>query len=242
MGRDLESIVKRVRDEIRSEGADGAGISDFLLESAINNALADLSEIYTIRDHVTFDITEENDEAVRIYNLNTVVGDVSLENIIRVTYGDTPLSYMTLDEFLEIDDPTDGEIRGWTLWGNKIFFVGDFDPDEEEGSNVYEKVNMYIVRGPTRLKDKGDIPETPYYADEAIIHFAITAAYRETNDYDRANYHYGLYLRNKDSLLKRAVPQIQREKQAHMRDSYWGVLEEKSGISRSDTNPGGRVD
>ncbi len=236
MSRNLDTLVRRVREELRAEGPDGAGISDFLVKVAINNALADLSEIFTIRDHVEFDVEEEEDEPKRDYNLRSVVGDgVELENIIRVTYGDRSLKYMTLDEFLEIDDITDGELRAWTLWGNKIFFIGALEED-------YEKFSMYISRGPQQLTGPDDIPETPYYADEAIVQYAISAAYRESRDYDRANYHYRLYLLSKESLLRRAVPQTQRERQPHMRDSYWGVVEEKSGISRSDTNPGGRVD
>lgn len=239
MDRNLETIIARVREEIRAEGADGAGISDFLLESAVNSALADLSEIFTIRAHIEFDIEEdENGEPKRAYSLRDVTGtETELENIIRVTYGDRVLDYISLDEYLAIDKNDEGELRSYTLWGNKMFLVGGFDLE------YYEKVGMYIVRGPSRLQSKDDVPETPYYADEAIMHFAIAAAYRETRDYDRANYHYGIYLRNKDSLLKRAVPQMQREKQPHMRDSYWGVTEERTGISRtSDTNPGGRGD
>lgn len=236
MSRTLDSLVRRAREELRAEGPDGAGISDFSLKEALNSALSDLSEIYTIRDAVLFDIQEEDGVPKHDYDLSSVVGEtVQLENIVKVTYGNRALSYITLDEYLEIDNHTEGELRAWTLWGRKIFLVGTLEED-------YEKVMLYVVRGPQRLVEPDDVPETPFYADEAILHFMIAAAYRESRDYDRANYHYRIYLRNKESLLRRAVPQLQRARQTIMRDSYWGVVEEKSGIVRSDENPGGRVD
>ncbi len=217
MKRTLEDLLRAIREETRAEGPDGGGISDFVLLDAINSAQNDLAEMFPIRDIVSFTTVEDEN----VYDLADEITSVALDNIIRIRYDDEDLKGISLDDYLEISDPLDGALTRWSLWGTKLILIGRIDEDKE--------VSLYITRGPAPLLSASDTTELPYYVQDALIQYAVSGAYREMRDYDRANYHYGLYLRQKNSLLKRAVPQGQRDHRPRMRDSYWGVFRPSTG-------------
>lgn len=228
MGKTLQHLLRSVRAELQMEGPDGGGIPDWFIIDAINNAQADLAEVYPIRDTITFKtVAGEN-----TYTLPDKIGEATLDNIIRVRYGTKDLTGINLDDYFGITDPATGTVNRWTLWGTAFIITGEVETDKD--------LTLYVTRAPTLLQEDDDIPEVPYYAVEAMVQYAISACHREQRDYDRANYHYGIYLRKKDSLLKRAVPQGQRDTAPKMRDTYWKPFRAGRGFVRTDTNPGGK--
>ncbi len=218
MRRNVEALVRRVREELRAEGVDGAGYSDFIIVDGINSALDDLSEVFTIRDVVTFTTIEGQNE----YNLKQVVSS-EIYHIIKVTYDGEETFGRQLDSYMDVPDPEEGAVRTWFLWGSHLTFVGDVEADKE--------VKLWITRAPEHISaDNTDwVPETPSMADEALVAYTISVCYRESKDYERANYHYRIYLRQKDSLMKRAVPQGQRDFNPNMRATYWGPFRPRRG-------------
>lgn len=228
MRRTLDHLRQRIREELRAEGPDGAGYSDFFLKDTINSALDDLSEIFTIRDKVTLVAKDD----LTTYDLKEELPRIQIEDIIRVEYDNKILQGISLDTYLDKKFPNEGEVIEWTLWGDTLILVGKVEEDKD--------ISLWVTRSPCRLEYKDDIPDVPGYADEAIIQYSITACYRESKDYERANFHFGIYRHEKNNLLRRAVPQGQKDYLPRVRDSYWGVVRGREGISRSDTNPGGR--
>lgn len=224
--RSVETLLRRVREELRAEGADGGGYSDFIILEGLNAALEDLSGIFPIRDITEF--TTEDDE--NSYELNEVL-PLEILNIIRVEYDGKRTTGTQIDSFMDVTVPKEGPVREWFLWGKKLIFTGKV----EAGKTV----KLWITRAPHRLAERGDVPETPSYTDEAIVAYAVSICYRESKDYDRANYHYSIYMGQKNELLKRSVPQSQKDTQSIMRDSYMGPFRARRGFIRSDTDPGG---
>ena len=229
MSRDLESLVRVIREELRAEGVDGAGYSDFFIEEKLNTAQQELAGVFTIRDTLTFTTIV----GVGTYDLLTVV-DAAIENIMSVFYDELKLSYMSFEDYLHINDPAEGSVNRWTLWGNSLMLTGEVEADKT--------VELFVTRAPKALRERGDVSELPVYADEAIIQYVLSACYRLSRDYDRANYHYGTFRMLRSDLSNRGTPQVQREKQNMMKDSYWSPVNERGWASRSDTNPGGRSD
>jgi hypothetical protein len=227
MNTTLDALIARVREELRAEGPDGGGFSNFLIMSAINGALDDLAGIFTIRDVKSFQTTA----GVNDYNLTDMITDCTIEDIIRVAYDNTPIRGVQIDNYLNTAVPTEGEVRGWLLWGNRLILLGEVEDNKE--------VTLWITRSPKHLRLPADQPETPRYANEALVQYAISACYREARDYDRANYHYSIYLQYRESLRDRSISQGQRDHLPVMGDSYWGPVCDLDGTARSDTNPGG---
>lgn len=221
--RNVETLMRRVREELRAEGPDGAGYSDFLIIDAMGSAVEDLGEVFPIRDFV---------EITSVAETNTYEVDVDdFIDIIRVEYDGNPLKSISIDAYIGKVIKDEGSVNEWLLWGNQVILVGEVEADKT--------IKMWVTRTPKKLKEKGDVPETPDFADEAIIAYAISVCYREMKDYGRADYHYGIYINQKNSILRRAVPQKQRDLRPRMRGSYWGPVRGTSASVRSDTNPGG---
>lgn len=223
MRRNIEQLLKRIREELRAEGPDGSGFSDFLLMDAMNSAIEDLGEVFPVRDTET--ITTEADT-----NTYSLAVDNIIE-IIKVVYNGTVLQNIPIKEYLALTVNDEGDVDRWTLWGTDITFIGEVEADKT--------ATIWMTRNPNKLFDKNDIPETPSFADEGIIAYALSVAYREAKDYQRADYHYGIYLRQKDAILKRSVPQGHRDNITKMSDNYWGKFQASRTTTRSDTNPGG---
>lgn len=226
MPRTLADIRRRVREELRAEGPDGGGYSDFFLDQQINSAIGVLSGIYPIRDTFTFTTTEGQNE----YDLDVVVGDdMDVDKIVRLTYDgfDVPASNFR-DHFATYI--RSGVVRGWTLWGRKITFHGDV----EEGTEV----KIWVTRMPKRVSDPEDEPELPPHADEAIVHFVIAACYRESRDYDRATQHYRNFLHHEERLRSRDIPQGQRNVPTMMSSFYSPPLTGLGGRPRSTPEDG----
>ncbi len=229
--RDIEYLLKRIREELRAEGPDGAGYSDFLILDAMNSALEDLGEVFPVRDTITFATTTTEGSIDSSYNLSTSIDNSSLINILKVEYDGKVINNMSISKYLETTIKDEGEVAHWILWGNAFILLGAVE--------TAKTVTLWITRAPAKLQDKGDIPETPSYADEAIIAHALSVCYREAKDYERANYHYGTFLKQKDNILRRAIPQGQRDALPVMRGSYWGPFRSVQTSTRTDTNPGG---
>lgn len=228
--RTLEDFIVRIREELRAEGEGGGGYSSRFIIDAINSAQDTLVEMFTLRDEVEFTTTED----VNTYDLTSVITDKVIENIIKISYDDIILKGVMLDTFLNKSAPTEGTVREWVLWGNNLTLLG-----KVEASKV---VKLWITRAPIVLTDVTDTLEIPYYTQEAVIHYALSACYRESRDYDRAGFHYSIYQKEYSMIRDRAVSQGQRDHLPAMRDDYWGVVRGREGITRSDTNPGGRGD
>ena len=221
--RDTDALIRRIREELRAEGPDGAGYSDFLVQDAINSAIADLSEVFPVRD--TIELTTEIGQ--NTYDLS----NYTIFDIIKVEYNGSLIDGYPLKDYLDLNIKDEGPVNKWVLWGNYLIFIGEVDEAVT--------VKLWVSRAPSKLEDKGDIPETPSYADEAIIAFALSVCFRESRSYDRANYYYRLYVGQKSNILRRAVPQGQRESLPKMNDSYWKPHRSRRSGARSDTNPGG---
>ncbi len=229
--RDIEYLTKRIREELRAEGPDGAGYSDFLILDAMNSALEDLGEVFPVRDTVTFVTTTTEGTVDSSYTLSDSIDLSSLINILKVEYDGKVISNMSISKYLETTIKDEGDVNYWVLWGNAFILLGEVE--------TAKTVTLWVTRAPNKLQDKGDIPETPSYADEAIVAYALSVCYRESKDYERANYHYGIFLKQKDNILRRAIPQGQREALPMMNDSYCGPFRSVQTSQRTDTNPGG---
>jgi len=227
--RNTDTLIRRIREELRADGPDGAGYSDFIIIDAINSALDDLSGIFTIRDTVEF-TTRAGENT---YNLAEETG-VEIVDIIRIEYDGNKTSGKRIDPYLDLTVSTEGPVREWFLWGKSITFVGEVEDNKT--------VRLWITRAPKKINTRDDVPELPGYADEAIVAYAVSVCYRESKDYDRANYHYSIYLGQKNELLRRGIPQGQKDGLSVMRDSYMGPFRPYlwRGYVRTDKNPGGR--
>jgi len=227
MRRDLESLVRKIREELRAEGPDGAGFSDFFIEEQINSAIGDLATLFPIRDTIEFKtIVGQN-----VYDLSTLVPQgVVIENIIKVTYNGLEIRGRSLDDFAALSSKQEGDVSSWFLWGNTFTLVGEV---------VEAPLYLWITRAPKPMQNKGDIPETPYFADNAITNYVIAACYRESREYERASFHFNIFQRDRTLLSARSIPQGQKDHGLKVRDDYWGP-EGSPSIRRSDTNPGGR--
>lgn len=224
--RTVEYLIKRVREELRAEGPDGSGYSDFIILDALNSALDDLSGIFDIRDTATF-MTIASQQS---YDMETVIG-VEVFEIVRVTYDDILLKGTTIDHYLNKEIKTEGTVDSWFLWGTDLTLVGEI--------LAGKTVKLWVNRGPLYLRNAKDVPETPRYVDEALIAFAMSVCYRESRDYDRANFHYRIYANQKHDLLKRSVPQGHRDHNASMQSNYWSPFRGSNKFATTDTNPGG---
>ncbi len=229
MERNADTLLRRVREELRAEGPDGAGYSDFIILDAINFALTDLASIFTIRDNIQFECYQGEN----IYDLSNELKQSGIEifNIIRVEYGGKKIAGKQIDFYLEKDILTEGPVKEWFLWGNKLILIGQVED---------ENINLWITRAPKRLNLRDDVPEIPSYADEALVAYAVSVCYRESKDYDRANYHYSIYIAQRDDILRKAIPQKQKSSFSVMKDSYMKPFHSARRVGRSDTNPGGR--
>ena len=205
--RTVEYLIKRVREELRAEGPDGAGYSDFIIIDALNAGLDELSSIFTIRDTAVFNTTASQQS----YDLEEIL-DVEIFKIIRVAYDGNVMKGTVIDEYLDKDVKDEGPVRTWFLWGNELTLVGEVEADKE--------VTLWVNRGPRFLRDKDDVPDTPRYMDEALVAFAIAVCYRESRDYERANFHYRIFINQKREMVRRTIPQGHRDHLPVMQDQY----------------------
>jgi len=222
--RTIETLRKRVREELRAEGPDEAGYSDFIVLHAINSAIQDLAEVFPIRDVEV--ITTEEDK--KEYDL----GDTGIYKIEKVQYDGKLIDYIATRDYTDIKvDEDTGPVNRWTRYGRKLILVGSVEAGKE--------ISLWVSRSPKRLEGKDDVPETPDYADEAIIAYALSICSREGRSFDRADYYYRIYLNQKEEVLRRAVPQGQRDSQPKMKDDYWPAFRPSRRVRTSDTRPGG---
>ncbi len=228
--RTLAQFRTRIREELRAEGTDGAGYSDVFLKDALNSAQDDLAALFTFRDTATFTTSEDT----YTYDLKTKITDITIENIIRISHDGDILAGIPLDSYLAKDDPEDGDVEQWTLWGNNLTLIGEVEDEKT--------VKLWVTRAPTELSLDANKSELPYYAQEAMIQYAISACYRESRDYERAGFHFSFYQREYNDVRNRVISQGQRDHLPTMRDSYTGPISQRDGVARSDTNPGGRTD
>lgn len=223
--RNLEMLLRRVREELRAEGPDEAGYSDFIVLNAINFAISDLSEVFPVQDTVEL-ITEADTNKYEL-------GFETVYDIVKVVYDGTILRGMQLPNYLNLTVKDVGPVNHWVLWGTAFILVGKVEADKP--------INLWVTRAPNKLEGKDDIPELPSYADEAIIAYALSVCYRESRNFDRADYYYRIYVIQKSNILRRGVPQRQKEFQPQMNDSYWKPVRHNRSTVRTDTNPGGTV-
>lgn len=226
MSRDLESLVRIVREEVRAEGPDGGGFTDLFIEDAINEAISGIAEFFPIKDTVELESEEHKNE----YELET---DFEIENIYYVFYGNSRLTPIDINQYHQIRTKDEGKVSYWTYWGGKLFLTGEIEAEKP--------IILWITRAPKKLKDKGDTPEVPYYCDKAIKQYAVSACFRESRDYERANFHYGIYRNELQSIVGRAVPQEGRGTSPMIDDSYFPPVNAGHTVRRTDENPGGRV-
>ncbi len=223
--RTVEDLMKRVREELRAEGPDSAGYSDFIVLDAINFAIADLSEVFPVRDTTTITTSADTN--------NYTLGFESVYNIVKVEYDGETITGIPLRTYLNLTIKDTGPVNRWILWGQEFILIGKVEADKE--------VTLWVTRAPDKLKDKGDIPEIPSYADEAIVAYALSVCYRESRSFDRADYYYRIYVVQKSNILRRGVPQRQKEFLPQMSDSYWKPVRHSRRTVTSDTNPGGVI-
>ena len=227
MRRDLESLVRLVREEVRIEGPDGGGISDLFVEEAINDAIGKLAEHYSIKDRIQH-TTEEDKNKYHILDEG-----MEIEKILFITYDGKRLEGISTDTYLDMIESDVGPVRYWLLWGNEIVLTGEVEGGKE--------LDIWITRPPKPLKDRGDEPELPYYTDIAIKQYAVSACHREMKDYERANYHYTIFKNELEHLLRRGVPQGQRNYKQRINDEYFPAVQwRRGGYRRTDEDPGGR--
>lgn len=204
--RNVETLLRRVREEIRAEGPDEAGYSDFIVLDAINSAIQDLAEVFPVRDVIK--ITAE--AGVNDYDLS----DTTVYKIEKLQYDGRLIDYMPTNAYADYKSDEDlGPVNRWTLFGKKLILVGKVEADKE--------ISLWVSRSPNILKEKNDVPEVPDYADEAIVAYALSVCCREGRSFDRADYYYRIFLNQKNEILRRAVPQGQRYSQPKMKDDYW---------------------
>ncbi len=222
--RTLEILTKQIREELRAEGPDSAGYSDFFIQNAINSAIADLSEMFPVRDSILFPA----EAGANTYDLGL---DVAYD-VVAVEYDGRPIEGMDLKDYMSLVEKNQGAVKNWVIWGTSFVLVGEV----EEGKDV----TVWITRPPKRLENLGDVPEVPNYADAAITAYAISACYRESRSYDRADYYYRIFINQKNNILRRGVPQRQKDHLPKMGDSYWKAFRPNRRYTTSDTNPGGK--
>ena len=221
--RTVEDLLKRIREELRAEEPDSAGYSDFIVIDAINSAIADLAEVFPVRDKVEFStVVGQN-----TYELD----DLDIHNIVKLEYDGKLIEGYPLKKYLDLSIKEEGPVNRWVLWGKYLIFIGEVDK--------IAPVKLWVTRAPSKLQNKDDVPEIPDYADEAIIAYALSVCFRESRSYDRANYYYRTFVGQKNNILRRAVPQGQREVLPKVSDRYWGPHRPRQSGVRSDTNPGG---
>ena len=280
MGTQLAVLRRRIREELRAEGPDGAGYSDFFIDENIDSAVQALSGLHTIKDEISFNAPDDEwgtgasyletakvfhstkwyictashtagaanepgagddwedfwreatgDESNR-FDLDEETDTSLLENIIRVRYDGRDIMYQGPNEF-DLSRMQDGEVRSWYLWGSEILLFGEVKPGDS--------VEIWITRGPKKAVEDDDEIEMPFYADEAIVQFAIAGCYRESRDYDRASQHYRNFLHHEDRLKNRSIPQGQRARAPMMQSLYWPAMSGRRGRFRTtDTHPGGK--
>ena len=202
-------IMKRVREELRAEGPDGVGYSDFIIRNGVNAAIADLAEVYPVRDIVTFETQEDVNE----YDLS----DKKIYKINKVEYDNRAITYMDLDKYLNDQAIlSEGNVASWVLYGNKFILVGK--PENTK------QVKLWVTRSPEMLERIDSKFELPDYTLEAVVAYAMSICYRESRNFSQADYYYRVFLNQKDALLRRAVPQGQRDTQPKMKDNYWGAF------------------
>ncbi len=224
MSRTVDTLRRRIREELRAEGPDEAGYSDFIVLHAINSAIQDLAEVFPIRDVEVITTEEDKNE----YDL----GDTGIYKIEKVQYSGKLIDYIATRDYAGIiADEDTGPVNRWTRYGRKLSLVGKVEAGKE--------ISLWVSRTPKRLENKDDVPETPDYADEAIVAYALSVCSREGRSFDRADYYYRIFLNQKEEVLRRAVPQGQRDSQPKMRDDYWKPFRPSNRVRTSDTNPGG---
>jgi hypothetical protein len=229
--RNLDYFIRLIREELRAEGADGAGYSDFKIVNAINTALSELSEVYPVRDILTL-VTEES---VNEYDFTATFPDDEIVDIIHIAKGNKTLVGIDVNTYLSLNNPLDGETRHYLIWGNKLMLTGEI-PDDDE-------YKLWVTRLPKKLveTDLTGTPEIPSYADDAVIQYAIATCYRESRDYERAAYHLDLYNKEKAEIIRRGIPQKQRNHTAVVRNRYSEAIGQNGLTRKTDTNPSGEV-
>jgi len=225
VARTLEFLIKRIREELRAEGPNAVGYSDFIIIDGINAAMIDLSETFPVQDEYSFTTSD----GVNSYEIDYD----AVYNIIKAEYDNTILESIPIKEYLDSNSKTTGDVTKYTLWGKSFILLGAVEDSKD--------VNMWVTRQPNRVEEKDDTPEIPSYADEAITAYALSVCYRESRNFDKANYYYGVYIAQKSNVLRRGVPQRQKEYLPKMGDSYWGAFRPSRSTIKSDTNPGGVV-
>jgi len=225
MRRDLETLVRLIREEVRIEGPDGGGVSDLFIEEAVNEAIKDLAEFFPVKDVMEI----ESEAGKNGYDLDEE--DVKIENIIYVLYDGNILDSIPINKYMNLKNVDEGQVDTWSYWGGKLFLRGEV----EQGKTI----ELWVTRAPKTLKNRKDEPEVPYYCDKAIKQYAVSACYREIRDYERANFHYSIYQNQFESIVNRGVPQETRGEGLAIDDSYFPALNGDYFVKRSDTNPGG---
>ena len=227
MERTLAVLRRRIREELRAEGPDGGGYSDFFIDEQINTAIGLLAEQFPIRDNYEF-LTEEE---VNEYELEDVV-ESDVINIMRLDYDETALNPRDLTDYNQ-ETFNEGEVRYWFLWGSTLLLSGEVEDDKE--------VKIWVSRTPKKVSEDDDVPEIPEYADEAIAQYAVASCYRESLDYERASQHFRNFLHVEDRLKRRAIPQTERASPTHMRSFYFPPTSGRRGRLKSDDNPSGEL-
>ncbi len=223
--RTVDTLRRRIREELRAEGPDEAGYSDFMIAQGINSAIQDLAEVFPVQDVEKMDTEEGKNE----YELPE-----NIYKIDKLKYDGRMLDYMQTRDYVDykIDEDT-GPVNRWTLYGKKLILVGAVEADKE--------LSLWVSRAPKRLEKKNDVPEVPDYADEAIVAYAMSICCREGRSFDRADYYYTIFLNQKQEILRRTVPsQGQSDRNPRARDDYFPAFRPSKGVRTSDTNPGGR--
>lgn len=224
MSRTVETLRRRVREELRAEGADEAGYSDFIVLHAINSAIQDLAEVFPVRSIEKITTVEDQKE----YDLTTY----GIYKIETVQYDGDLIGYMATRDYANYKTEEDmGTVNRWTFYGKNLILIGKVEGGKE--------ISLWVSRSPHRLEEKNDVPEVPDYADEAIVAYALSICCREGRSFDRADYYYRIFLNQKDEVLRRAVPQGQRDTQPKMKDDYWAPFRPGKSVRTTDTNPGG---
>ena len=207
--RTIEDLMKRIREELRAEGPDGVGYSDFIILNGINAGIADLAEVYPVRDTVSF----ETDKDVNEYDLS----DKGIYKVDKVEYDSKAINCMDLKHYLDNQSVlTTGNVTSWVLYGKKFILVGDVENEKT--------VKLWVSRAPALLDQIDSVFELPDYTLEAVVAYAMSICYRESRNFAQADYYYRVFMNQKDMLLRRAVPQGQRDVQPKMRDDYWGAF------------------
>lgn len=204
MGQPLEKLLRRTREELRALGSDGGGYTDFFITENINAAIATLSEVYSIRDTIEIITT-----AVNEYPLPATI---NIENIIRAKYDGNELDNITLEEYFNTADPLAGSVTKWLWWKERIILLGAIATGKI--------LELWVTRNANKLIEKHDKLELPSSTEQALVQYALSACYRSSKNYDRANHHFQLFLWEKNDLLGRGVSQNQRKISLKVQEVY----------------------